>query len=234
MGKETLSDQIEKGLSKLRRHEDRFSRIRNKWLSPAFLAEQIKKPGYLGSDVNNEKVSATNFCRAVTNKFSDIERFDGQNETGIFRVKCGCVPYYYRTFEKDQAKFPRVLDEAWENAVTVAEQSLKESLAKRGLDADEPERPHAETVDDDEETAVDGPTPASKRTRTDDSTETAGVTPDKPFAEWTFWDSEEASNLFLPLEEDADVAATLERRVKMLAQVQNRDDGWRSVVSTLR
>ena len=191
-------------------------RLSNKWLPVDIWVEALKKSGLVDSSFLIDKYK---FNKAMTSSKSEwregMLKYDGTNDTGVFRVWFSKQFYYYFTEKKMQVDYPD-MDTAWkESVLTVARHVLViPTTRSRPANANPPDvREHSE----------EGGTQARKRQRTEAATEAATEAT-------TYWKSPEAMKLFCDPTNDINAKATLQLHTAKLQKVNETEEGWRSVV----
>ena len=219
-------------------------RLMNCWLPAETWVEALQKLGHIDAFLTFT-VRQFNAAFSRSSSFGSVmSRFDGSNESGMFRVTFQHRHYYYLTQEKKQVTYPSPLDRGWkekvlEYAATVhiipstrarpaaaACASVEDMTTAENTNGD----PAGQTIEDQQ-----GPSP-SKRQRTDaplDSSTRSNTT--------TYWASPEAHALFRPRRRNGGSVSgvtvcnespleAVERRIRVLQSVHNAEDCWRNVV----
>jgi hypothetical protein len=92
-------------------------RLMNCWLPAKTWVEALLKLGHIDASLNFT-VRQFNAEFARLGVFGSVtSRFDGSNESGMFRVSFQHCHYYYLTLEKSQVAYPCPLDRAWKDRV---------------------------------------------------------------------------------------------------------------------
>jgi hypothetical protein len=92
-------------------------RLMNCWLPAEIWVEALLKMGHIDAGLAFN-VAKLNAAFARSHEFgSAMLRFDGSNNTGVFRVTYQHRHYYYLTKETEQAVYPSPLNRAWKERV---------------------------------------------------------------------------------------------------------------------
>jgi hypothetical protein len=214
-------------------------RLMNCWLPAETWVEALQKLGHIDASLTFT-VRQFNAAFSRSSSFgSVISRFDGSNESGIFRATFQHRHYYYLTQEKKQVIYPSPLDRVWKEKVLEFAANVLVIPSTRA-------RPAAiaicvadttaeKTNDGFAEQSIEdqGPSP-SKRQRTDAPLDSRSNTT-------TYWASPEAHSLFCPRRRSGGSVSgvsvcnespheTLERRIRVLQSVHKGEDCWRNVI----
>jgi hypothetical protein len=199
------------------------SKLCNEWVTATTWIEAVKNNI---ASTTGVAVCLRNFNVAMSKWFSDFERFNGDNISGVFRVKFSKKFYYYVTDPCTTAVMP-LMDKAWRSAIHSREINLLRSTRSQApADARDEEPPSHEHDPPPPRTSDGTTTPSNKRRRTGEATT---ITPEDILSQ-DYFEQGEARNLFKPRDEDEDVRATLERRIEALRYVNANVEGWRYVI----
>ena len=92
-------------------------RLMNSWLPAETWVEALQKIGNIDAGLTFN-VAQFNSAFARSHEFgSAMSRFDGSNNTGIFRVSFQHRHYYYLTQATQQATYPSPLNRSWKERV---------------------------------------------------------------------------------------------------------------------
>ncbi|KAI2492108.1 hypothetical protein MHU86_919 [Fragilaria crotonensis] len=225
-------------------------RVWKKWLPAETWAEALRASGLIDADVH--LIDVKSFNAAMIRSKLDfnghlMERFDGTNNSGIFRVTFQRKWYYLVTDPNTQVAYPSPLDTNWKERVhlnannVLATQSTRSSVRAPSIlsllsfhDNNTSDVTHPETT-------------SNKRQRTGsiqevvDSLGTDAIVVDESVHfqadRFSYWDSREAYNLFggqnaraFGEVEGHNTKDTLEHHIKILKSVSEDQNGWRNVV----
>ncbi|KAI2493982.1 hypothetical protein MHU86_20556 [Fragilaria crotonensis] len=226
-------------------------RLSNCWLPASTWVEALKKTGHIDpAIVIDVRKFNTAMSKAAT--FGSVmSRFDGSNQSGVFRINYNHQHFYYLTNETRQVSYPYPLNKAWKERVleTASNALIIPSTRAR------PAITLATRVDTTESTNLDDvcaeaineqPSP-QKRPRLEHREEDSVV----PMSYWP--DSPEARRLFRPTritraltpppavstDNDGGEARqcsnetaheAVKRRIGLLQSVHDCEDGWRNIL----
>ena len=215
-------------------------RLSNCWLPAATWVEALQKTGHIDAGIVID-VRKFNTAMSKAPLFGSVmTRFDGSNQSGVFRVTYHHQHFYYLTQETRQAVYPSPLNRAWRDRVVEVAANVLTIPCTRAT------RPNLtttqEATDNTDNTSTDTVEchPSSqKRPRLQQMEEDS--------TEISYWpDSPEARQLFQPITpaksrrtlavvdmtDDANETAkeALQRRIRMLQSVYGSGEGWRNVI----
>ncbi|KAI2501687.1 hypothetical protein MHU86_12755 [Fragilaria crotonensis] len=215
-------------------------RLMNCWLPAEIWVEALLKMGHIDAGLAFN-VAKLNAAFARSHEFgSAMLRFDGSNNTGVFRVTYQHRHYYYLTKETEQAVYPSPLNRAWKERVLEMASNVLVFPSTRAR----PSSIEVSTTDDATITEQHDEQPRSnKRPRLEIEPQ-----PQEPQQYWP--DSPEARQVFKPITAcnnrrrtalggDSGTFSTLinetakealQRRIKVLQLVHEDEQGWRNVV----
>ena len=105
----------------------------NKWLPVEIWVEALTKANIIDEALT---FNVRNFNTAMARSKSEfngllIERFDGSNTTGVFRVTFQKQKYYYVTNQNAQVSYPKPLDNKWKADVLAGAKDVLRMRATR-------------------------------------------------------------------------------------------------------
>ena len=92
-------------------------RLSNCWLPASTWVEALQKSGHIDASI---PIDVRKFNTAMSNASafgSVMSRFDGSNQSGVFRINYQHHHYYYLTQEMKQATYPCPLNRVWKERV---------------------------------------------------------------------------------------------------------------------
>jgi len=237
MVKPKQCDLIEKAISLTCEHPMFKERLMNKWITDSTLVRAINSVHVLDKQVVDLDTSRLNKSLTTNPKLKILmDRFDGVNNSGLYRVNyCGRFFYYLTSKGNNQVSYPPVTTEnEWVSKIELAQEAILWAQ-RMGVASAEGvieitsspvglETPTGTRAD----TAAASPTP--KRLRLISPQDAANAVNSQQIATQSFWESPEATKLFCPKEDDNSVEETLQRRVKNLSSAVSATDGWRNIV----
>ena len=233
---------VTSAVSQLRDHEVWGPRLCHQWLSAGTWVQAWNMSGPLDPSLEIKETKFFNTAMGHRNSpWRDaLNCFDGSNTTGVFRVTYGPTNrtmYYYVTEPGKQVCYPFPLDQDWKARADAAGVQALNLLLVPVTTNDNDDNDDEEEDDSDDETQEyqqqqQQANNNNKRQKTVKSPKTAAAKARQLPLQTTnhFWQSTDAANLFRPLETDANVKDTLQRRIERLLSVQETEEGWRNVV----
>ncbi|KAI2492861.1 hypothetical protein MHU86_21674 [Fragilaria crotonensis] len=213
-------------------------RISNCWLPAATWAEVLAKSGHI--DPALVSIDARKFNTAMSKSVlfgESMTRFDGTNQSGMFRLSYGRQFFYHFAGKKKQVVYPVPLNNAWKEKVLAAAENVHcipatraRPRASSSATTSTPDTTGGDNVGVHDTDELDSP---RKRQRQEDSA-TNGIALSS-----SYWPSSpEAYYLFRPrgYERSSSSVASetpqeaLERRIQVLRSVHDNEDSWRNVV----
>jgi hypothetical protein len=92
-------------------------RLSNCWLPASTWGEALQKSGHIDASIPID-VRKFNTAMSKASAFvSVMSRFDGSNQSGVFRINYQHHHYYYVTQETKQATYPSPLNQVWKESV---------------------------------------------------------------------------------------------------------------------
>ena len=215
-------------------------RLMNCWLPAETWVEALQQLGHIDASLNFT-VRQFNAAFARSGSFGSVmTRFDGSNESGIFRVSFQHRHYYYLTLEKQQVAYPCPLDQAWKdrvfqvaaNVLVIPSTRARPSLSCLPTACDKNNDADSETVNPVTLHEQESP---SKRQRVEESTTSSrqelGVSssywPDSPEARQVFRPRNTSITFGGPRESAKEA---VERRIKLLQMVNEDAESWRNII----
>jgi hypothetical protein len=218
-------------------HSDKLygPRLSSRWLPAAAWAELLVKSGHIDPTIVSI-VDARKFNTAMSKSIlfgESMTRFDGTNQSGMFRVCYQKQFFYYFTEKKRQVYYPFPLDKAWKER---AEQAAVNALSIPLTRGRPPAAESTQTTSDNQEvpenndlqpTIGDISEPPNKLQRTDSSVG-GGISS----TSCSYWPSSpEAYYLFKPRAGTGETPQeAVERRIQLLQSVHKHEDSWRNVI----
>jgi hypothetical protein len=197
--------------------------IKGKWITPQTFLRAIQARGVLHSELELN-VGSLNKLLPKIPKFCTLDRYDGSNQSGLFKLIYSKKLFYHIVEPGVQVKYPVLDSKTFKIFVKTVDREVQ-SISFRSNR--ENEIPLA--------AAAAAAAPANSRERRTREEQSSSPVPpvqskrQKVLAE-SYWDSDEARKLFEPREGDSSCRETLERRVHQLRAVQQGCDGWRHAV----
>jgi hypothetical protein len=213
--------------------------LSNCWLPAATWVEALQKTGHIDTAIVIDVCKFNTAMSKAATFGSVMSRFDGSNQSRVFRIIYNHQFFYYLTNETRQVSYPYPLNKAWkERVLAVASNALVIPLkrARPGTLATHDVVLNTiteSTNDDDGADASDEQPSPQKRPRLEQTQEDV--------ASISYWpDSPEARQLFRPRRRALEPAAvfddnktardTVRRRIKLLQSVHDSQDGWRNTL----
>lgn len=214
-------------------------RLLNSWLPAETWVEALRKIGLIDEEITFS-VRQFNAAFAKSASYGSVmSRFDGSNQTGMFRLTFQHQHYYYLTQETKQAMYPSPLNRAWKERVLeiAANVLVIPSTRARPSTVDSTTVVLATSVGADVVANPDVQESPNKRQRVENVTATCSY----------YWpESPEAYQLFRPRQSSGDGGRrasdstdtttiqspqeAVERRIIQLQAVHESTEGWRGVV----
>ncbi|KAI2489704.1 hypothetical protein MHU86_24871 [Fragilaria crotonensis] len=226
-------------------------RMSNCWLPAATWVEALRRTGHIDAAIVIDVRKFNTAMSKATTFGSVMSRFDGSNQSGVFRVNYNHQHFYYITNETRQVSYPNPLNKAWkERVLETASNALVIPSTRARPGAGTLLVNHVDTTEstngnDGAEAIEEQPSP-QKRPRLEQREEGTALI--------SYWpDSPEARQLFRPrrttttrastaaavTDNDADVATlcinetaqeAVRRRIRLLQSVHDSEDGWRNIL----
>jgi hypothetical protein len=252
---------ISSAFSKIRIDQKLQPRLWNKWLPADTWVEALKTSNVIDAEMTFNVRSFNTAMSRSKSEFNGllIERFDGSNTTGVFRVTFQKQKYYYVTNQNAQVSYPKPLDSEWKgnvlagakdvlrmratrsNSSAVADTTCSALMStseqrKRRMVSNEEENNKRHNTDIISATLVSPPVIGSE----EQQHQIAGQAAEEdiqPVAvllppKMFYWNSQDASNLFgikLGCPGD-DLRNSLMLRIKEQQSVSQDQNGWRNVI----
>ena len=219
--------------------DSRFGpRLSNCWLPASTWAEALAKSGHIDASLVSTDARKFNVAMSKSNLFGEsMTRFDGTNQTGVFRVKYARQYFYYFTEKNRQIEYPFPLNNTWKDRVLQAAANVLVIPSTRARPAIS-----STAILHDNDSTIEGDESPNKRPRIEERTTTMSYWPDSPEARQVFrprtmrtmrtavssTGRDEDGNTMTLSGESAKEA--LERRIKLLLTVHEKEDSWRTIV----
>jgi len=119
---------ISSAFSKIRIDQKLQPRLWNKWLPAETWVEALQMSNVIDEELTFNVRSFNTAMAKSKSEFNGllIERFDGTNTTGVFRVTFQKEKYYYVTNQNAQVLYPNPLDKEWKaDALAAAKDVLR-------------------------------------------------------------------------------------------------------------
>jgi hypothetical protein len=201
----------------------------------------LTKSGHIDASLVSTDARKFNVAMSKSPLYGEsMTRFDGTNPTGVFRVKYARQYFYYFTEKQRQVEYPTPLNNTWKDRVLQAAVNVLVIPSTRA-------RPAINSaIFHDDSNFTEGDESPNKRPRIEESTP-------QQSSILSYWpDSPEARQVFRPRttrmmrtavstssDEDGNTTTLLrgesaklavERRIKLLQTVHEKEDSWRNIV----
>jgi hypothetical protein len=212
------------------------TRLLNSWLPAETWVKALRKIGLIDEEVAFS-VRQFNAAFAKSASYGSVmSRFDGSNQTGMFRLTFQHQHYYYLTQETKQAIYPSPLNRAWkERVLEIAANVLVIPSTRARPSTVDSTTVLATSVGADADADADVQESPNKRQRVENVAGTCSYWPESPEAYQLFKprrssgdggggsDSTDTTTITSPQE-------AVERRIIQLQAVHESADSWRGVV----
>jgi hypothetical protein len=199
-------------------HQTIASKIKEKWIGAETLTEAIGTANRTHGSLNLTPRILNRLLPKIA-KYANIQHFDGQNQSGLFKLEYSKKKYYYIVQPGVQITYP-LLDKAGgasaflKKVETDSKNITFRSNRENSIPLHVPQEEARQAISNQQPERV-SELPQSKRQK---------------LLKETYWDSPEAQKLFNPSQDDVNSRETLQRRIKQLCLVQQGTDGWRHAV----
>ncbi|KAI2491823.1 hypothetical protein MHU86_22729 [Fragilaria crotonensis] len=124
---------INTAFTKIRVDQKLQPRLWNKWLPAETWVEALKASNLIDETLTLNVRSFNSAMARSKSEFNGllIERFDGSNTTGVFRVTFQKQKYYYITKQNAQVSYPKPLDNKWKADVLAGAKDVLRMRATR-------------------------------------------------------------------------------------------------------
>jgi len=214
-------------------------RLMNSWFPAETWVEALQKLGHIDASLNL-RVRQFNAAFARSGLFGSVmSRFDGSNESGMFRVSFQHRHYYYLTQEKMQAMYPSPLNRAWKDRVLDSAANVLSIPCTRA-------RPHnvdtvtvlRSSVNETDVREENEPQSSNKRQRLETAVALCSYWPSsheahqlfKPTSCRAYSSSGDGNNNSTETTTTESPQEALERRISELRAVNESEDSWRAIV----
>ena len=214
-------------------------RLSNCWLPASTWAEALTKSGHIDASLVSTDARKFNVAMSKSNSYGEsMTRFDGTNQTGVFRVKYARQYFYYFTEKQRQVAYPAPLNNIWKDRVLQAAVNVLVIPSTRARPAIS-----STNLQHDDSIISEGDESPNKRRRIEESTQLQSLLsywPDSPEARQVFRPRSLRTRMRRAVSGDEDgntmtlcgesAEATVKRRIKLLQSVHEKEDNWRSIV----
>jgi hypothetical protein len=199
-------DYVMAAFDKVRYHPSLGPKVTGRWNTDGCLYEMVKLQL---ADCHLKDLIKKHFNRGLIRHpaFKNVINQQKENDVGLYRIDVNRELFYWIG---DNPKFPKPFTPGWKEQVLEVEERVLSN--QHDVSAIESNSVRAAEMNEDE--------PPAKRPRLEAS----------DIQQQTYWDSTEASRLFVPAEGDASILACIERRIQLFAAVVDTLEGWRLVI----
>ena len=214
-------------------------RLSNCWLPASTWMEALQKSGHIDASIPID-VRKFNTAMSKASAFGSVmSRFDGSNQSGVFRINYQHHHYYYLTQETKQAIYPFPLNQVWkERVLEIAANALviPSTRARPQATVDSTATVLATSVDFETDADGDEQESNNKRQRLDSASGLCSYWPASPEAYQLFTprdsiDTSGSSNNGTSTIAIESPQEAVERRITELQAVYESEDSWRGVVN---